>query len=225
MPRSIRKLIQSLLFLAVLTAGCSRRGSEFVGKWINTTNPCDKFEITRNDQQFFVGKAPATYKKDDGTLQFPFAMGGFFAGASTPATVTYVKSSDTLIVVGVPLAGQQEYKRDLSSESPISSSDFAGKWAGSEIVGGTSTVDIARKGDQFLVSYTLPPQCGLCGGPHTSRYTQVYKDGALRTSGTSWVVRGDPRFPDFLTVTYVSCSDTLVLDNGAGWNRQFGRVK
>jgi hypothetical protein len=73
----------------VLTAGGAQHGSKFVGKWVNTTDPCDKIEITRNGQQFLIGKAPATYK-DDGTLQ-----------ARSPLdtiTVTYIKESDTLVV-------------------------------------------------------------------------------------------------------------------------------
>ena len=210
---SMRKSIQPLLFLAVLTAGCSRRGSEFVGKWVNPTDPCDKIEITRNGEQFLIGKAPATYK-DDGTLQAPYMLGTI--------TVTYIKSSETLLVVATGSPERQEYKRDHSSESPTSSSEFVGKWAGSEIAGGPSTVEITPKGEQFLVSYTLPGYGWI--GPLTSQYTQVFKDGALRTSGPSRLAR-DLRFPTAMTVTYVSCSDTLVLDNGAGWNRQLKRVK
>jgi hypothetical protein len=206
MLRSMRKFIQSLVFLVVLTAGCRQRGSEFAGKWVNSTDPCDTIEITRNDQQFFVGKAPATYK-DDGTLQFPFTMGGFLAGVSTPVTVTYVKSSDTLILVGVPLSGQQEYKRDHSSESPISSSDFVGKWAGQDNLGRDSTVEIAQNGEQFLLSYSLP----LWGSrTETSRYTFIFKDDFLKNTGPNWVIQ-DGQYPDTMLATYVSCANVLVL--------------
>jgi hypothetical protein len=209
----MRKLIPELLFLAVFITACSKQGSQFAGKWVNTTDPCDKIEITRNGGQFLIGKAPATFK-DDGTLQAPYALGAI--------TVTYIKSSETLVLVATGAPGQLEYKRDHSSEIPISPSEFAGRWAGSGIMGETETVEITRNGEQFLMSYTLP---GLgFQRPQMSQYALTYKDGALRTSGPSRLAR-DPRFPTAMTVSYVSCSDALVLDNGAGWDRRFGRVK
>ena len=184
----------------MLTAGGAQHGSKFVGKWVNTTDPCDKIEITRNGQQFLIGKAPATYK-DDGTLQ-----------ARSPLdtiTVTYIKESDTL---DIAIAfGMQEYKRDHSSEGPISSSEFVGKWV-SEL--GT-TVDITRNGEQFLMFYTLPG-VGFAK-PETAQFTLIYKDGALlRMLG--------PRVN--MRLTYASCSDTLHLDSGLfGSGSGFKRVK
>ena len=203
MPRAIRKLIQSLLFLAVLTTACSRQGSEFVGKWVNTTDPCNKIEITRNGEQFLIGKAPdihpATYK--DGTLQVPTALGAI--------PVAYIQSSDTLV------AGDDHYKRDHSSESPTSSSEFVGKWAGPMGL----TMNITRNGEQFLMFYTVP---GFgWAKPLTGQYTLTYKDGALRSYGLIPV--GDPRFPPTVTLTYVSCSERLLLGGNGG--NEFKRVK
>jgi hypothetical protein len=69
-------------------------------------------EITRNGEQFLIvsphDKLGATYK--DGFLQAPNAMGTM--------ALTYVKSSDTLIVPGI--FGRSEYKRvDRTSNSPF----------------------------------------------------------------------------------------------------------
>ena len=184
MPRAARMFIRSLLFLTVLTAACSRHGSEFVGKWINTTNPCDKFEITRNGQQFLLGKVPATYK-DDGTLQAPYALGTI--------TVAYIKSSDTLALVATGPSGQQEYKRDLSQEpKPASSSDFVGKWA--TVGNDPDTLELSRNGEQFLMSYSHT--FGFAER-RTDKYALIYKDGSLRTRG--------------YTLTYAGCSDTVDL--------------
>jgi hypothetical protein len=110
----VQKWIPSLLLLSLFVVGCSSRGSQFVGKWVNTTNPSDTMEITRNGEQFLIVSPNdklglgATYK--DGFLQAPNTMGTM--------TLTYVKSSDTLIAPG--LFGRSEYKRvDPTSNSPF----------------------------------------------------------------------------------------------------------
>jgi hypothetical protein len=101
--RSVRKWIPALLFLVVVATGCSRAGSEFLGKWVNTANARDTMEITRNGEQYLIvaggNKMGATYR--DGGLEVPGMMG--------PVRLTYVKDSDTLIAPGI--FGQSEYKR------------------------------------------------------------------------------------------------------------------
>jgi hypothetical protein len=103
MTRITGRWVPALLLFSLLITGCSSQGSEFVGKWVNTKNPSDVMEITRNGEQFLIlsshDKLGATYK--DGALQVPSVMGTI--------TVTYIKSSDTLIAPG--FFGQSEYKR------------------------------------------------------------------------------------------------------------------
>ena len=103
MTRIVRKTIPPLLLLTILFVGCSHPGSVFLGKWVNTTNPSDTMEITRNGEQFLIlaghDKVGATFK--DGSLQVQSMMGTM--------TLTYIKSSDTL--VGPGFFGQSEYKR------------------------------------------------------------------------------------------------------------------
>ena len=103
MARTFRGWIPALLLLAVIAAGCSRPGSEFVGKWVNTREARDTMEITRNGDQFLItgrgNKVGATYK--DGSLEVSGIVGS--------VRITYVKASDTLI--GPGLFGQTEYKR------------------------------------------------------------------------------------------------------------------
>jgi len=103
MSRIIGKHTPLLLLLSLLVVGCSRSGSQFVGKWVNITNASDTMEITQNGEQLLIlspqGKLGATYK--DGALQIPSTMGTI--------TLTYIKSSDTL--VGPGFFGQSEYKR------------------------------------------------------------------------------------------------------------------
>lgn len=98
-----RKCVFVLALLAVLAVGCSRAGSEFVGKWVNTKNLNDVMEITRNGDQFLVTvgrqKIGATYK--DGMLEITGMMGS--------VKLTHVKDTDTILTPG--FFGQSEYKR------------------------------------------------------------------------------------------------------------------
>src|SRR5580704_12225790 len=89
-----RKCVLILVLLTVVAIGCSRAGSEFVGKWVNTKNPNDRMEITRNGEQFLITtggqKVGSTYK--DGTLEISGVMGS--------VRITYIKDSDTLLAPG-----------------------------------------------------------------------------------------------------------------------------
>ena len=107
MKNVVRKAVGSVLLVTVLMIGCTKAGSEFVGKWVNSNNPVDTLNITRNGDQFQIVGAnqqtmDATYAKD-GTLQ----MGGMPAGMDM--SLTYVKSSDTLQTAGI--LGPTVYKR------------------------------------------------------------------------------------------------------------------
>lgn len=102
--RRVRKAFQSTLLLTVLMIGCTKAGSEFVGKWVNPSNTADTVQIDRNGDEFLLTgpdstKIGATLK--DETLTMAAPMSGI--------TYTYVKSSDTLLAPGV--FGQVEYKR------------------------------------------------------------------------------------------------------------------
>ena len=105
MTRMLRRAIQSTLVFAVLAIGCSKPGSEFVGKWVNSGNTSDTLQIARSSGDQFTVTGPdnssmnATY--NNGTLQVPGTMGAL--------TLTYVKSSDSLTSPGI--LGQVEYKR------------------------------------------------------------------------------------------------------------------
>lgn len=99
MRNAIRKAVGPMLLLMVLTIGCAKAGSEFVGKWVNTTNSMDTLDITRSGDQFQITGAnqqpmDAIYAKD-GTLQMSGVMG-------MSLSLTYVKSSDTLQGPGMP---------------------------------------------------------------------------------------------------------------------------
>jgi len=101
----ILRIISICLLSAVALTGCASRGSEFLGSWVNTKNPNDTFQVTRNgdeyltvsqDQKAGVG---AIYK--DGTLEVK--------GALLSTNLTYVKRTDT--IVGPGFSGEIEYKR------------------------------------------------------------------------------------------------------------------
>jgi len=81
------------------------QGSEYLGKWVNTKNPNDTFQVTRNgDEYLIIGQEQkpgvgAIYK--DGALEVK--------GALLSAELTYVKRTDTILAPG--FFGQIEYKR------------------------------------------------------------------------------------------------------------------
>lgn len=84
-----------LLCAAVLT-GCASGGSEFLGKWVNTRNPNDTFQVMRNSGEYLIvsqGQKPgmgAVYK--DGALEVK--------GALMSMELTYVKRTDTIVGPG-----------------------------------------------------------------------------------------------------------------------------
>jgi hypothetical protein len=93
------------LLSAVTLTGCSSGGSEFLGRWINTKNSNDTFQVMRNgDGYLIVTKNPkaevgAIYK--DGILEGK--------GLLLSVDLTYVKRTDTILAPG--FFGQVEYKR------------------------------------------------------------------------------------------------------------------
>ncbi len=105
MKTLILRIISICLLSAVALTGCASRGSEFLGSWVNTKNPNDMFQVTRNGDEYLIvsqNQKPgvgAIYK--DGTLEVK--------GALLSADLTYVKRTDT--IVGPGFFGQVEYKR------------------------------------------------------------------------------------------------------------------
>ncbi len=94
-------LLVAALLLPILA--CSKPGSEFVGKWVNTKNANEQMEIVRNGDEFLIvegsTKVGALYK--DGGLEIAGALGN--------VRLTYVKSSGTILAPG--MFGQTEFKR------------------------------------------------------------------------------------------------------------------
>ena len=93
-----------LLSIVALT-GCASRGTEFLGNWVNTQNPKDTLQVTRNGDEYLIvgqdqkSRVGAIYK--DGTLEVK--------GALLSANLTYVKQSHTILTPG--FFGQVEYRR------------------------------------------------------------------------------------------------------------------
>jgi hypothetical protein len=48
------RIISICLLSAVALTGCASRGSEFLGKWVNTQNPNDTFQVTRNGDEYLI---------------------------------------------------------------------------------------------------------------------------------------------------------------------------
>jgi len=101
----ILRIISICLLSAVALTGCASRGSEFLGSWVNTKNPNDTFQVTRNGDEYLIvspdqkAGVGAIYK--DGTLEVK--------GALLSEDLTYVKRTDT--IVGPGFSGEIEYKR------------------------------------------------------------------------------------------------------------------
>ena len=97
-------LITAIFLSSVVLAGCSSRGSEFLGTWVNTRNANDTFQIVPNgDQYLLVGKdskVGATYEK--GMLEIKGIMGS--------TDLTYDRKTDSILAPG--FFGQVEYKRE-----------------------------------------------------------------------------------------------------------------
>jgi hypothetical protein len=96
-------LASFFLLSVVILAGCSSKGSEFLGAWVNTRNANDTFQIVRNDDQYLIinkdSKVGATY--DKGTLEIKGILGS--------AELTYDRKTDTILAPG--FFGEVEYQR------------------------------------------------------------------------------------------------------------------
>jgi hypothetical protein len=105
MKTLILRIISICLLSSVAFTGCGSRGSEFLGKWVDTKNPNDTFQVMRNGDEYLIvsqDQKPgvgALYK--DGTLEIK--------GALLSANLTYVKRTDTILAPG--FFGQVEFKR------------------------------------------------------------------------------------------------------------------
>lgn len=103
-PLILRSLSICLLSAVALT-GCASKGSEFLGKWVNTKNPNDTFQVIRNGDEYLIvspDQKPgvgAIYR--DGALEIK--------GALLSTELTYVKRTGT--IVGPGFFGQVEYRR------------------------------------------------------------------------------------------------------------------
>lgn len=100
------RLTPTVLLALIMVAACGHPGTQFAGKWVNTKDPRDTMNITRNGDQFLVesrgNRVGAVYK--DGSLEVSGIIGS--------VRITHVKDSDTLIAPG--LLGQAEYVRQDS---------------------------------------------------------------------------------------------------------------
>lgn len=103
------------ILCAVLLAGCSEKGNEYIGKWENNEHGHREMVVERNGDLFFINtvepsmfkkgetetrKLPASYK--DGQLQ---VQNGFGA-----VVIAYQKDKDALLLPTMGGAGM-EYKR------------------------------------------------------------------------------------------------------------------
>ena len=105
MKTSILRIISICLLGAVVLTGCASRGSEFLGRWVNTKNPNDTFQVTRNGDEFLI--VSQEQKPDVGAIYKDGALE--VKGALLSADLTYVKRTDTILAPG--FFGQIEYKR------------------------------------------------------------------------------------------------------------------
>ncbi len=96
-----------LLLLITLFTSCSKKGSEFLGKWKSISNPLETMEISANGENFLVriaGKEiPATYS--NGNLQIKT----YQLGMET-VDINYIEKDDQLSLPG--FRGQEYFVRD-----------------------------------------------------------------------------------------------------------------
>jgi hypothetical protein len=96
--------ISVLLLGIALLIGCASQGSEYLGHWVNTQNPNDSFEITRNGDEYLIvskgNKVGATYEK--GMLEVRGLLGA--------TDLTYVRKTGTISAPG--FLGEVEYRRE-----------------------------------------------------------------------------------------------------------------
>src|SRR5579871_4522508 len=102
-----------ILFLAVTigSLGCSKAGSEYLGKLQNVKNKNDQFDIVRNGDNFLVTKINASSGRPGTTLTCVLKDGVLQStGGFGRATLTYVKATDRLTTPGI-FGGNIEYER------------------------------------------------------------------------------------------------------------------
>ena len=103
--RRTKVLLAVLSFsLLLLLVGCSKSGSQYIGKWQTPQNAKNQIEIVRNGDNFLVAfsghdqQLPAVLK--DGSLQM----------SGSGATFTYIKATDKLTMQAL-LMGSIELSR------------------------------------------------------------------------------------------------------------------
>ena len=96
-----------LLSVIIFFISCSKKGSEFIGKWKSISNPSEKIEIIANGENFLVriaGKEiPATY--NNGNLEIKT----YQLGMET-VDISYIEKDDKLSLPG--FRGQEYFVRD-----------------------------------------------------------------------------------------------------------------
>ncbi len=106
MKTLVSKAFGPVLLLVVLTIGCAKAGSEYVGRWVSTSNSMDTLNITRNGDQFQITGG------NQQTMNVTYTKDGKLEMSSIPGmdlTLTYIKSSDTLQAPAI--IGATVYKR------------------------------------------------------------------------------------------------------------------
>lgn len=101
------------LILAVMLTGCSNKGGEFEGRWLDTGRGTSMLHIQRNDNDYLIRISNPKSRRDtspgapvpavlkDGKLVMEKSMGA--------PTLTYVKANDSLVFASV--LGSEEYRR------------------------------------------------------------------------------------------------------------------
>ena len=107
---------RALVLLLVVTLtwlGCSKAGTEYLGKWQNMKNKNDQFEIVRNGDNFLVTKTTRGFSgKPSSTTVSCVLKDGVLQSTGTfaTATLTHIKATDRLTTPGM-FGGNVEYER------------------------------------------------------------------------------------------------------------------
>lgn len=109
----IKKFMNFILFLTLLTLAACSNGSEFVGKWQNVKKKADVIEIVRNGSDFLVIKSSKdllTGQMETSKIPLKFVDNTLKLEAGLfSATLSYIKSTDTLS--NTSFVGIDEYRR------------------------------------------------------------------------------------------------------------------
>lgn len=100
----------------------------------------------------------------------------------------------------------------LLSACSESGSEYIGKWVNSE--SSSTTMEISRNGENFLIKETTPVMWGKKGETNTSTGPAVMKDGMLHVQGAL----GTP------TISHIKQNDTLAVTALFG-TREYKRAK